>query len=174
MSRRMEMWCGQDPHSWIDDSQMGGEVQLPWTYLQGARGPSPILGSPAQASYTRKTRLQNICFESQGSLLSGDSEGCGKYTFRSSRAHTKSHVLWLPGKRQLFERSMRQTHWLISESLLERHRAPGTYPEDRDTGGSHLGDIILLWAPLWNPPPRLLALGCGPGHELVIPSPRKL
>lgn len=24
MGRRMEMWYGQDPHSWIDDSQMGG------------------------------------------------------------------------------------------------------------------------------------------------------
>lgn len=83
-------------------------------------------------------------------------------------------MLWLPGKRQQFERSMGQTHWLISESLLERHEAPGTYLEDRDTGGSHLGDIILLWAPLWNPPSRLLALGCDPGHELVIPSPGKL
>ena len=59
----------------------------------------------------------------------------GNETLLLKGAH-KISLLWEPGQKQLFERSLGQTHLLIMESLLKGQEATGAQPGATDTGGS--------------------------------------
>ena len=53
-------------------------------------------------------------------------------------------MCWVPAQRQLFERSLGQTHLLILDSFPERQEASGAPPRDIDAGGNHFWEFILL------------------------------
>ena len=55
--------------------------------------------------------------------------------------HTKSLIIWDPGQKQKFERSLSQAHQLILESLPERQEATGAHPGDIDRGTAIFGSF---------------------------------
>ena len=64
-----------------------------------------------------------------------------------------------------------QTHLLILRSLPKRQEAMGAQLGNTDTGGRHLGELVLRrghWcrqAPFWNPPFSLITRGPGSTHQ---------
>ena len=57
---------------------------------------------------------------------------------------TQNLMLWGPGQKQYYERSLGQTHLLILASLLERQEATGAHLGDIDTGAAILTGSFYL------------------------------
>ena len=122
---------------------------------------SPILGSPAQGSCTRKTSPRSIWLWRAARLNLGSPRGLGEIVFTLKRVHTKSHT---PGPRAeaviLTGAWVRPTCWSWRVSWSSRRHSG-----DIETGRIHLGELLLprgYWCwqePLWNPPSSLLAPG---------------
>lgn len=154
---------GQDPQSWADDPQVGGEHSCRGSPQRGEES-DPVSGSANRGSNTGTVSPQNFQRWKPAGLEYRRVEGlqdtdCAFQISQALSPKAEAASFKKPGSEPLADLS-----------LPERQETTGNPPGNKSTRGSLLGGLLTLVMSLlfWSPPSRLSA----PDTQLPINRPR--